>query len=163
MFLNFRSNRACHQDTLFPLHVRRGLSHLHVKVHEKPPKRLEDGGRLGRYEMRAPFAAWLARQAAGAVRSTPILESMRRYEVSLCHWLIFIMITNGTSHTTAAIAWPSILQDVICVKNVHIQLPALWETCSFLLRTLPNLAAGGVGAAAGRRAGAAACAPAGRP
>jgi hypothetical protein len=36
-----------------------------------------------RYELRAPFAAWLARQAANAARSTAIFEAMRRYEVLL--------------------------------------------------------------------------------
>ncbi|KAK9906778.1 hypothetical protein WJX75_007809 [Coccomyxa subellipsoidea] len=35
-----------------------------------------------RYELRAPFAAWLARQAAAGVRSSAILEAMRRYEVA---------------------------------------------------------------------------------
>ncbi|CAL8462314.1 g1847 [Coccomyxa elongata] len=41
------------------------------------------GARLAmRYELRAPFAAWLARQAAAGVRSAAFLEAMRRYEVA---------------------------------------------------------------------------------
>ena len=36
----------------------------------------------GRYELRAPFAAWVARQAGGgSARSAAFAESMRRYEV----------------------------------------------------------------------------------
>ena len=36
---------------------------------------------LGRYEMRAPFAMWLARQAAGMERTAATQEALRRYEV----------------------------------------------------------------------------------
>ncbi len=42
---------------------------------------LDVSGGVRRYELRAPFAAWLARQAAGSAHNPAILESMRRYEV----------------------------------------------------------------------------------
>ncbi|CAK0752569.1 hypothetical protein CVIRNUC_002156 [Coccomyxa viridis] len=41
------------------------------------------GARLAmRYELRAPFAAWLARQAESHAHNPAIMESMRRYEVA---------------------------------------------------------------------------------
>lgn len=34
-----------------------------------------------RYELRTPFAAWLARQAGASTHNPAIMEAMRRYEV----------------------------------------------------------------------------------